>query len=94
MLDLSGCYNRCGPDSESIVKLNPEDMKKNMGSADRIIRLILAVVIAVLYFTDVINGTLAIVLLVLAGIFVLTSLISWCPLYLPFGLRTTKQKKG
>lgn len=69
-------------------------MKKNMGSADRIIRIIIAAAIAALYFTNVITGTLGIVLLVLAGIFVLTSLVSFCPLYAPFGLSTcaTKQK--
>jgi hypothetical protein len=66
-------------------------MKKNMGSADRIIRLILAAVIAGLFFAKVITGTVGIVLLALAGIFVLTSLISFCPLYLPFGISTCKK---
>jgi hypothetical protein len=61
-------------------------MKKNMGNADRIIRVIVAVVVAVLYFTNTIGGTLGIVLLVLAGVFVLTSFISFCPLYKIFGL--------
>lgn len=65
-------------------------MKKNMGSADRIIRLLLAAIVAVLYFTNVITGTLGIILLVLAGVFVLTSLISFCPLYVPFGIKTCK----
>lgn len=59
-----------------------------MGTADRIIRVIIAVVIGALYFTGVITGTLGIILLVLAGIFVLTSLISFCPLYTLFGLKT------
>ncbi|MEX2410559.1 MAG: DUF2892 domain-containing protein [Candidatus Paceibacterota bacterium] len=63
-------------------------MKKNMGSADRIIRVIIAAIVGVLYFTGTISGTLGIVLLVLAGVFVLTSLISFCPLYAPFGIRT------
>ena len=67
-------------------------MKKNMGGADRVIRVIIAAIIAVLYFTKVIPGTLGIVLLALAGIFVLTSLISFCPLYLPFGINTCKKK--
>ena len=67
-------------------------MKKNMGAADRIIRIIIAAVIAVLFFTDVITGTLGIVLLVLAGIFLLTSLVNFCPLYLPFKLNTMKKK--
>jgi hypothetical protein len=69
-------------------------MRKNMGSADRIIRVIIAVIIAALYFTNVISGTLGIVLLALAGIFVLTSLVSFCPLYAPFGLSTCKVKEG
>ena len=68
-------------------------MKRNMGFADKLIRLIAAVVILALYFLDVINGTLAIVLLVVAGIFVLTSLINFCPLYWPFGISTSGKKK-
>ena len=69
-------------------------MKKNMGNTDRIIRLLLAAVVAVLYFTNTITGTLGIVLLVLAGVFVLTSLISFCPLYKLVGLNTCPAKKG
>jgi fatty acid desaturase len=70
-------------------------MKRKMGSADRIIRVIIAAIVGVLYFTGVISGTLGIVLLVLAGVFVLTSLIGFCPLYAPFGIRTCplKEKK-
>lgn len=69
-------------------------MKSNMGTTDKIIRIALAALIAVLYFfTDLIPGTLGIVLLVLSAIFVLTSLISFCPLYLPFGLSTCKKKE-
>lgn len=67
-------------------------MKKNMGTADRVIRVLIAAVIAVLFFTGVVKGTFGIVLLVLAGIFVLTSLISFCPLYAPFGIKTCKTK--
>ena len=63
-----------------------------MGSADKIIRLVIAAIVAVLYFTGTISGTLGIVLLIFAGVFVLTSLISFCPLYLPFGLSTCKKK--
>ncbi|MCB0502091.1 MAG: DUF2892 domain-containing protein [Bacteroidetes bacterium] len=63
-------------------------MKKNMGMADRVIRVIIAAVIAILFFTNTISGTLGIILLVLAGIFVLTSFISFCPLYAPFGINT------
>lgn len=61
-----------------------------MGTADRIIRVTLALLVGVLYFMDIISGTTAIVLLVLAGVFLLTSLISFCPLYAPFGLKTCK----
>lgn len=67
-------------------------MKKNMGAADRLIRLVVAAVIVILYFTQVITGTLAVILLIFAGIFVITSLVSFCPLYLPFGLNTGKKK--
>lgn len=66
-------------------------MKANMGSADRILRVIIAAVIAVLYFSGTITGTLGIVLLILAGVFVLTSLVSFCPLYAPFGISTCKK---
>lgn len=68
-------------------------MKTNMGSVDRIIRVILAVVIAVLYFTKQITGTVAIILGILAIIFVLTSLVGVCPLYLPFKISTKKKQK-
>ncbi len=68
-------------------------MKSNMGTTDKIIRIAIAVLIAILYFTGVIPGTLGIVLLVLAAVFVLTSLVSFCPLYLPFGLNTGKKKE-
>lgn len=67
-------------------------MKPNMGSTDRILRTVVAVVIAFLYFTGVIPGTLGIVLLVLAVVFLATSLISFCPLYAPFGISTCKTK--
>lgn len=67
-------------------------MKKNMGSADRIARVLIAILFAVLYFTNVVTGTLGIILLVLGGVFVLTSLVSFCPLYLPFGINTCKKK--
>jgi Protein of unknown function (DUF2892) len=67
-------------------------MKKNMGSADRIIRVIIAAIFIALYFTGKITGTLGIVLITLSVIFVATSLISFCPLYLPFGLSTLRKK--
>lgn len=67
-------------------------MKKNMGTIDKVIRVLIAVVIAILFFTKVITGALGMVLLALAIIFVLTSLISFCPLYLPFGINTGKKR--
>lgn len=66
-------------------------MKKNMGQTDRIIRIIAAIVIAVLYFAHVITGTLAIVLGVIAVIFLVTSLIGFCPLYTLLGVSTKKK---
>jgi glucose uptake protein GlcU len=66
-------------------------MKKNMGMADKAIRFVLAAIVGVLYFTNFINGTLAIVLGVLAVVFILTSFISFCPLYLPFGINTRRK---
>jgi uncharacterized membrane protein len=69
-------------------------MKKNMGIADRIIRLVIAAVVGVLFFMGIIPGVLGIVLLVLAGIFVLTSFVSFCPLYAPFGLSTCSVKES
>jgi hypothetical protein len=67
-------------------------MKKNMGNTDRIVRLLLAAIVAALYFTDVVTGVFGIALLVVAAIFVLTSFISFCPLYAPFGLSTSSKK--
>ncbi|WP_338359599.1 DUF2892 domain-containing protein [Yeosuana marina] len=67
-------------------------MKKNMGSADKGIRIVIALVIAALYYFNVIEGMLAYVLMAFALIFLLTSFISFCPLYLPFGINTCKKK--
>lgn len=64
-----------------------------MGSADRIIRILVAVVIIGLYMADMVTGIAAIILLVFAGAFIVTSFISTCPLYMPFGLSTLFQKK-
>lgn len=69
-------------------------MKKNVGNADRIIRVILAAVFAVLYFTGILPGTVGLVLVALGGIFVLTSLISFCPIYAIVGLNTCPAKKA
>ncbi|WP_245580884.1 YgaP family membrane protein [Daejeonella oryzae] len=63
-----------------------------MGSADKIIRLIFAVIIAVLYFTQIVSGTLGIILLIFAAVLVITSFISFCPLYLPFRISTRNNK--
>ncbi|MBS1773323.1 MAG: DUF2892 domain-containing protein [Bacteroidetes bacterium] len=65
-------------------------MKPNMSSADRIIRVIIAVIFAALYLTGTVTGTLGLVLIVLGVVFLLTSLISFCPLYTIFGIRTKK----
>lgn len=67
-------------------------MKKNMGIIDITIRLVIAALVIVLYFTHVISGTLAIILLIFAGIFILTSFLSFCPAYLPFGISTRSKK--
>ena len=66
-------------------------MKKNMGSTDKVIRILVAVIIAALYYAGYISGTLATILLIVAGIFIITSFITFCPLYLPFGISTRKQ---
>lgn len=68
-------------------------MKANMGNTDKIIRILAAILIGVLYFMQLISGTLAIVLLILAGVFIITSFMSFCPLYLPFGLSTVHKEK-
>jgi hypothetical protein len=67
-------------------------MKKNMGKLDKTLRILVAAVIAVLFFTNTISGTLGIVLMIFAGIFVLTSFISFCPIYTAFGISTIKKK--
>ncbi len=67
-------------------------MKKNMGIADRIIRIVLAAVFAYLYFSGTVTGTLGIVLVVLGAVFVLTSLVSFCPLYTLIGISTCPRK--
>ncbi len=68
-------------------------MKINMGPADRIIRLVLVAVIAVLYLTKQISGTWAVILGILAVIFFVTSLVGFCPLYVPLRISTIKKKK-
>jgi hypothetical protein len=68
-------------------------MKQNMGSADRVIRLMIAALLVVFYFTDLVTGTLAIVALIVAAVFVLTSIMGTCPLYSVFGLNTCGLKR-
>ncbi|MBN1497944.1 MAG: DUF2892 domain-containing protein [Spirochaetes bacterium] len=67
-------------------------MKKNMGLADRVVRLVLAAVVGVLYYTGQITGTAAIILGIIALIFIVTSAIGFCPLYVPFKFSTVKKK--
>lgn len=69
-------------------------MKKNMGNTDRLIRIVLAAVFAILYFTNTVTGTFGIILFVLGGVFLLTSFISFCPLYTLIGLNTCPTKKN
>ncbi len=66
-------------------------MKANLGMADKVVRILAAVAIGILYFMNVITGTTAIVLLIVATILVLTSLISFCPLYYLLGIKTRKK---
>lgn len=67
-------------------------MTNNMGSTDKLIRIIVAIIFAALYFTGTVTGTLGIVLLALGGIFVLTSVISFCPIYAIIGVNTCPKK--
>lgn len=64
-----------------------------MGTADKVVRILAALIISGLYVTDVISGIVGIILLVIAGIFVVTSFISFCPLYWPFGISTRKKTR-
>jgi len=66
-------------------------MKKNMGTVDRVLRIIVALAIIVLFYLNIISGTLAIILLVFSAVFILTGFVSFCPLYLPFGISTKRR---
>jgi len=68
-------------------------MLKNMGTIDKAIRILVAVVIGILYFTNQISGIAAIILGIFAVIFLLTSFVSFCPLYTPFKFSTIKKSK-
>ena len=67
-------------------------MKKNMGGADRTIRIVVAIVFATLFLTGVVEGTLGYILLAVGAVFLLTSFVSFCPLYTIFGINTCKVK--
>jgi len=67
-------------------------MKTNMGLVDRIVRVVLALIVGVLFLTGQISGVAAIILGILAVVFLLTSIVSFCPLYLPFGISTKKKE--
>jgi len=67
-------------------------MKKNMGQTDRVIRAILAAVFAILYFTGTLSGVIGLTLVIVSGVFLLTSLISFCPLYFLLGINSLRKK--
>lgn len=69
-------------------------MKKNMGNIDRVVRTVLASVMIALFVAKVVTGTLGIILAVVAGVFILTSVIGFCPLYAPLGLDTCPKKQN
>lgn len=68
-------------------------MKANMGTIDRVVRIIIAIIVGILYYMGIIAGTVGYVLMALAFIFLATSFISFCPLYWPFGISTQKKSK-
>ena len=68
-------------------------MKKNMGTVDRVIRLAVVLLIAVLFFAGQVSGIAAIILGIIAVAFLVTSLLSWCPTYVPFGISTRKHEQ-
>jgi hypothetical protein len=66
-------------------------MKANIGSLDKVIRIFLAIVFAILYITKMVEGTVSIILLVVGGVLLLTSIINFCPLYAIMGLNSNKK---
>ena len=68
-------------------------MKSNIGTTDKIVCIVAALLIGILYLSGIISGTLALVSVGVAVIFLLTAFISFCPLYMPFGINTSKKKK-
>ena len=85
---LSGHRRTCGGVDSNLLPFNLITMKKNMGSTDKIIRIVLALVFAALYFSGTVTGLVGTILLVLGAVFVLTSVVSFCPLYSLVGLST------
>ncbi|HRK53745.1 MAG TPA: DUF2892 domain-containing protein [Cyclobacteriaceae bacterium] len=69
-------------------------MKKNMGNADRIIRILIVLIFAALYYTGTVTGLLGTTLIILSAVFVATSLLSFCPIYAVFGMNTCPTKKS
>ncbi len=68
-------------------------MTKNMGNTDRVLRVLLAALLVGLYLSDKVTGTFGLILMILAGVFILTSLLGYCPLYAPFNIRTLRTNK-
>jgi len=67
-------------------------MKKNMGTLDRAVRILIAIILGILILTGKISGTLAWVLGIISVVFLLTSIIGWCPLYVTLGISTIKKE--
>jgi len=89
---LPGYYHRDRLDGPASINLKQPDMKQNMGNVDRIVRVLIAAVFAYLYFSGTVTGILGLVLVILGGVFVLTSLVGFCPLYTLVGLNTCQKK--
>jgi hypothetical protein len=80
-------------DQQILLVLEERKMKTNMGIIDRVLRTALAIMVAALIITGVLTGVAAVILGIFAVIFLLTSLVSWCPLYVPFGLSTKRKQE-
>lgn len=93
LYSLPRCCNRAGVTHSEYLTTKLFIMKRNMGNADRIIRILIAAVFAYLYFSGTVTGTLGLILVILGGVFVLTSLISFCPLYTLVGMNTCPANK-
>lgn len=82
-------FNYCTTCTNLLKRLK---MKKNMGNADRIVRFVIAIIIGILYWQEIISGTLAIILGIISVIFIVTSFVRFCPLYAIIGLNTCPKK--